>query len=65
MVLKKEFRLIVHGGVVVSYAKYNIGSETNVALSHDGYEFDTEQEMLDFININKFKIVENEEIPYQ
>jgi hypothetical protein len=65
MILRKKFRIIVKNGIVISYGEYNIESETNIAFDCDGFDFNTEQEMLDFININKFKIVENEEIPYQ
>ena len=52
--LTKEFRLIVIGGVVESAKSYNEGSFTHVPSSKQGFDFDTEQDMLDYITDNGF-----------
>jgi hypothetical protein len=65
MILRKKFRIIVKNGIVISYGEYNIESETNIAFDCDGFDFNTEQEMLDFIKINKFEITESEKGIYQ
>jgi len=52
--LTKKYRVVTLGDVIVASGEFSLGSITSVGQGNVGEDFDTEQEMLDYIAENNY-----------